>query len=313
MEAFGVIVICTKRDYLFAKGCCASIRYFMGDVPICLLVHGEFDYSQLQKRYNCSVINYDSIKDADLKKRSFGWGTSRFIAFWESPFETFLLIDSDTVIWGDMREYVKKFADYDLIIDKPTYSYNEADINQWFFDTEKVKKLFPDFNFLDNPYVCPGIIMSRRFIFTKEEYMKILDLQDNDPSLFFPGDMGFFNLMTQYAKQQGRLRLGNEDIQYLVCDFSPDEMKKAFPLNGKPAVTKAPTVLHFTGGIKPIRYKKLPHYTEPAMFFRRKYLEGMGIKGMLASAVLKFEDLQWTYRVQKPYYRKRIRKMFGMK
>jgi hypothetical protein len=313
MQEFGVIVICTKRDYLFAKGCCASIRYFMGDVPICLLVHGEFDYSQLQKAYNCSVINYDSIKDDDLKRRSFGWGTSRFIAFWESPFETYLLIDSDTVIWGDMGEYAKKFSEYDLIIDKPAYGYSEDDIKHWFFDIDKVRKLFPDFAFMGNQYVCPGIVMARKFIFTKEEYMKILDLQDNDPSLFFPGDMGFFNLMTYRSKQEGRLRVGNEAIQYLVCDFKPEEMKKAFPVNGKPVVTKEATVLHFTGGIKPIRYRKKPHYTEPAMYFRRKYLEDIGIKGFMASAVLKFEDMQWTYRTQKPYYQKRIRKMFGMK
>jgi hypothetical protein len=33
MKDFGIIVACYQKDYRFAKGCCASIRYFLGDVP----------------------------------------------------------------------------------------------------------------------------------------------------------------------------------------------------------------------------------------------------------------------------------------
>ena len=254
MKSFGVIVICTRRDYLFAKGCCASVRYFMGDTPICLLIDGEFDYSELVRTYNCSVITRDTIKNEELKRRSFGWGTTRFIAFWESPFDQFLLIDSDTVVWGDMRVYADKLNTYHIILDQPCYTYKEEDISHWFFKTDIIHKLYPDFNYLPHPYVCPGILMANKNLFTHEEYMEILDLVDRNPGLFFPGDMGFINFMIYHLKEQGKLKVANEDIQYLVCDFKPEDMKKTFPCeNGKPVLTKAPTVQHYTGGIKPDR------------------------------------------------------------
>jgi hypothetical protein len=311
MEGFGVIVVCTKKDYLFAKGCCASVRHFMGDVPLCLLVHGDFDYHKLASTYKASVINYNTIQSPLLKARSFGWGVTKMIAFWESPFEHFLLLDADTCLWGDMTKYAEELNTYDVIVDKPGYSYTEDEVSHWFIDVKRIKEIYPDFHPAEHPYVCTGIIFSKKNIFTIDEYMEMLDLAEKNPGLFFPGEMGFFNFMIYYAKEKGRLKVGNEDVQYLVCDFKPEEMKKTFPLNGKPVLTKEPTVLHFTGGIKPIKYKKLNHYTEPAMFFRRKYLEDIGIKGILATAILKFEDLQWTYRTQKPYYKKRIRKLFG--
>jgi len=230
MEGFGIIVVCTKKDYLFAKGCCASIRYFMGNVPICLLVDGDFDYSKLVKTYNTLVLNRSNIKSEELKKRSFGWGTTKMIAFFESPFENFLLLDADTCLWGDMTMYAEKLKSFDVILDSPCYTYSEKDISHWFFNVEKVRELFPDFNVLAHPYVCSGIIFSRKNVFTLKEYFEILDLTENVPGLFFPGEMGFINLMFYRAKDQGRLKVANEDIQYLVCDFKPSEMKKTFRL-----------------------------------------------------------------------------------
>ena len=38
MNHSGAIVTCTRHDYLYAKGTCANIRYFMKDILLCLLV-----------------------------------------------------------------------------------------------------------------------------------------------------------------------------------------------------------------------------------------------------------------------------------
>ena len=47
LNNFGIIVVTTKDDFIYAKGCCASVKYFMPDVPLCLLVDGEFDLNGL--------------------------------------------------------------------------------------------------------------------------------------------------------------------------------------------------------------------------------------------------------------------------
>src|SRR5687768_16946542 len=135
MKDFGVVVVCSKNDYLFTKGCCASIRYFMGDVPICLVVDGDFSVESVRKTYNTQVLYRKNVKNDFLRNKSYGWGITKMIAFWESPFEHFLLIDSDIVLWGDMRKYAN-FKDFDLIIDKPLSKYSQKDVCLYFFETE---------------------------------------------------------------------------------------------------------------------------------------------------------------------------------
>lgn len=62
MKDFGVIVTCHKADYLLTKGCCASIRYFMGDVPLCLIIDEEFPLDGLLETYNAVAITRDKVK-----------------------------------------------------------------------------------------------------------------------------------------------------------------------------------------------------------------------------------------------------------
>src|SRR5512136_1148544 len=124
MEDFGIIVACCASDYLFAKGCCASIRHFLGDVPICLLVDGTFSVADAEKAYGVRVINHNSVTHEVLRRRSFGWGKTKMIGFWESPWEHFLMLDADTIIWGNLLKYAN-FKDFDLIVDRPRYKYSD--------------------------------------------------------------------------------------------------------------------------------------------------------------------------------------------
>jgi hypothetical protein len=99
IEDFGIIIACCDQDYTFARGCCASIRYFLGDTPIALIIDGTFDTSPLEQTYGVKVINPSTVSSTFLKERSFGFGLTKMIAFWESPWKHFLYLDADTVVW----------------------------------------------------------------------------------------------------------------------------------------------------------------------------------------------------------------------
>jgi hypothetical protein len=105
------------QDYSFAKGCCASVRYFLGDVPIALIVDGTFSVSSLEEAYQVQVINHHTISNEILKKRSFGWGKTKMIAFWESPWQHFLYLDADTNVWGNVLKY-QNFDQFDVLLIK---------------------------------------------------------------------------------------------------------------------------------------------------------------------------------------------------
>jgi hypothetical protein len=70
MEDFGIIVATYQGDYSFAKGCCASVRYFLGDVPICLIVDGTFSTSSLEKAYAVRIINHNTVTNKFLREKA---------------------------------------------------------------------------------------------------------------------------------------------------------------------------------------------------------------------------------------------------
>lgn len=308
MQDFGIIVTCTKTDFLFAKGCCASIRYFMGNVPICLLVDGNFPVDSIARAYNTLVIHRKDVKNPLLATRSTGWGLTKMIAFWESPFQHFLLLDADTCVWGDVSMYAD-FKSYDAIVDIPCYAYSKETISEYFFDVKQIKMLFPEFNYQDHPYVCTGVIFGKKNMFSIDEYKHILDLKDKYPTLFKYGEMGFLNFMLFRAKQESRLKVGAVDTQYIVTDFDFEETKNRFTINEKPVLNNAPTVIHWAGGGKPV--KSNTHvYSEPMTYFRKRFIKGKRIPNILCDFMLRKEDYLRDFQLQSNYYKKRINQIF---
>src|SRR5687768_9957326 len=101
---FGVIVVSTARDYRYAKATCASVRHFCGpDVPICILADGNFRTAALQRTYGVKILRRRRVRDPRLRTRTRGM-LFKEVALFEGPFETFILVDADTVFWGDMRK-----------------------------------------------------------------------------------------------------------------------------------------------------------------------------------------------------------------
>lgn len=308
MKDFGIIVAYYRKDYNFAKGCCASIRYFLGNIPICLIVDGTFSVRELEKTYGVCALYRDNVTNHVLRERSFGLGLPKMVSFWESPWENFLYLDADTVVWGDFLNLQSaNFNDFDLILDKTDY-YSEENTCRWMFDTKRINKYFPEFRWQNRLYACTGVFFGKRGIFDLEEYVKLLDLQASEPTLFFRGEQGFFNFMIFRAADEGRIRLGQEHMQLVVSDFSQDELKKRLPMDetGPICGKDWATVVHYAGP-KPTVYNS-EIYAEPMQFFRRKFLrDARGSAGLTAKISLMIEDF--------PLYPKRklLRSIFTMK
>jgi hypothetical protein len=294
IEDFGIIIACCDQDYTFARGCCASIRYFLGDTPIALIIDGTFDTSPLEQTYGVKVINQSTVSSTFLKERSFGFGLTKMIAFWESPWKHFLYLDADTVVWFNILKFAN-FQDYDVIIDKPVYDRSNSDISAYFFDIEKIGKYFPDFPWQTyrNYYFCTGAFFATRDIFTLDEYAEILDLVAREPRLFFPGEQGFLNFMLCRAAAEGRIRLGQEPIQLLVPDFDQQHIEKRFSFQqAKPHYISDDIIIHWCGPQKPVS-RPTQTYSQPMTFFRRKFIDdALNHQNFQADIRLKIEDFQ---------------------
>lgn len=309
MEDFGIIVACCASDYLFAKGCCASIRHFLGDVPICLLVDGTFSVADAEKAYGVSVINHNSVTHEVLRRRSFGWGKTKMIGFWQSPWKHFLMLDADTIIWGDLLKYAN-FKEFDLIVDRPRYKYSDDSVSKFFFEIREIEKHFPHFPWQKyrDDYYCTGMFFGTRDIFPLSEYIEILDFTEKYPGVFKYGEMGFLNFMIFRAAEQGRIRVGKEYMQLLVPDFDQEELRKRFPVGetGPVVLDDDATVIHWCGPKPTLSTSRV--YSEPMNFCRRKFMrEVEGVTGLAAEVSLQVQDAQRFVSV----YNRKVRKKLG--
>lgn len=308
MEDFGIIVACCYQDYLFAKGCCASIRNFLGDVPICLIVDGTFSVSSLEKAYGVRVINHHNVTNEILKKRSFGWGKTKMIAFWESPWKHFLVLDADTNVWGNVLKYAD-FENFDVTIDRPCYSYTDDFVCEYFFETTQIEKHFPNFNWRahQHDYFCTGTFFATRGIFSIDEYVDILNFTEKNPGIFKYGEMGFLNFMLFRAADEGRIRLGQASMQLIASDFDREEMRKRLPMKeiGPVLQDDDATVIHWCGP-KP-RLSTTQTYAEPMNFHRRQFLYAeRGYTGKTADFLLQLEDSYSLLNVYKNKVKRRL-------
>ncbi|XWK88413.1 MAG: hypothetical protein U7127_30240 [Phormidium sp.] len=308
MEDFGIIIACCDQDYHYAKGCCGSIRHFLGDVPICLIIDGEFSAKELEKAYGVKVINHLNVKNKVLRERSFGWGLTKMVAFWESPWSNFLFLDADTIVWGDMLKYAN-FKDFDVIVDRPLYKDSFAEFSKFFFNPQQVEKYFPEFQWQKHfgEYFCTGTFFAKRDIINLDEYINMLDLVQENPNIFWPGEQGFLNLMIFRDSDAGKLKLGQSSYQVIVPKFKSDELRNRFPIDKTGPVVQGDDacVIHWAGP-KPTLYNSQV-YSEAMNFCRRKCMqETQGLTGLPAEALLKLEDLERDINI---YQKKLVRKV----
>lgn len=317
MATFGTIIVAAPGDWLFAKGAIASSKYFMPNVPVALIVDGEIDTQLAEETYDITVIRKDDIDHPYLRENSFGWGLTKMLSFWYSPFDTYLYLDSDVVAWGSLENYFD-FDSFDYIASIPNPKNEPHDvesIRQWFFEPEHVEKNYPDFPWREYTakFVCPGVFAARKDVFPIEEYVDILEQSIKDPTVFKYGDMGFHNLMVFRDHHLKKLRLGFSDYQVIFPEYREAELKQRFHFkNGQPVVDENDKQLLHMPDNKPLMDNPRC-YSEPMTFFRLKYLKDTErITGDKAMSRLKEEDAEY-HRLRTEYLKREKRnKVIGL-
>ncbi len=69
---------------------------------VTLIIDGEVDTRAAEATYGVRSITFERYSRARLRRLGFGWGTTKMLAFWYSPSEQFLYLDSDAVLWGNV-------------------------------------------------------------------------------------------------------------------------------------------------------------------------------------------------------------------
>lgn len=292
---FGIVTACHRGDYPLAKAACASIRYFMPDVPVCVIVDGDLSIRELEDLYGVIPLRVSRFADPRLQRLCAGSTRSKLAAIWEAPFERFVCFDSDVVVWGDIREKIDlQKNDFVKLTDLLAQERDRENITHFMYHPERIREVRPDFNWIGKWFFCAGAFAARKGCLVLEEYLALEEFSSRSPGVFRFYEQGILNFMVQTYKMDNRMRVGVADLQFIVVDHPRAEVEGRFGRSWAmpPREIREPTLIHFCGEKPWIQNHRAYHALFTAFRFRHyENVFGGGLAGkMLAwNEILKEE------------------------
>ena len=183
-----IYIAASARDARYTRICVASVRYFYPEILIRLLASGR-----LQRGLEDELRQYWDVATADLPRGDYGWGFVKLEPLFGPSGERFLVLDSDTVLTGQVLDIWNEFPAPFLVDDE---EQSEADTKRLYYDWEKVRKIDPSaqppqFVFNSGQWFGTAGVLTRDDFAIWVEWTMPRKLRY--PEHFMPGDQGVLN------------------------------------------------------------------------------------------------------------------------
>ena len=253
---FGFITGCHAEAKYMVKATLASMRHYCPEVPICLIADGDYDASDLEEDYGVIIMRVSDLPSKEMREFVSGSYHVQQAAMWEGPFEFYVWIDCDAVVWGDFISQVRTDLDFQIFWSEISIPADAKEVPSWlphyFFDPEKLSKFDPDFEWRGLPYFCTGVYACRRNLISFERWLEVESWKEEDPDLFGWGNMGTAVYHIHSLAQQGKIKTDMVDLQHIWAHHGKKELIEDCAGAGWnfPEKIARPRVAHFCG-IKP--------------------------------------------------------------
>lgn len=290
-QDFGIILTCYPGDIWFTRACLNSINTFAADIPIALIVDKNPCIKDLIDLYNVKyTIRREDVQNSYFRNECFGSRFTTAVALFESPFEKFLYVDSDTIFWGNICPGVVKMLEkYDFVHNEPHEPYTEYILKTQYFDYDRIFKYAPIFPWEGLHFFNGGVMAGRRGKLDPDLFIFLHKIWKKDRTLIPCDIQGVTNFTVFYSYTQGKLSVGEMHLQTIVPVYDPDDLRKGFRFSESGPVVHKNTVLHYAG-LKPMN-KSYKGFIEPVNYFRKKHLrESRNVKRFFGIAALVAEE-----------------------
>ncbi len=269
--SFGIIIATYSGDFYLTKALLASIKKFMPFTSICIIQDGNFSLEEVKRIYNIThVIKKESVKNEFLRNNCFGSRCTTMVSFWESPFDKFLYLDSDLVLWGNILNNIN-LREADFFHNEPHEPYTEKVYKAQYFDYDRLFEWVDAFNWKKCHFFNGGVFIGKKNAFDLEQFKQLFWLWKKDKSLMPAEPQGMINYLAFSLQQKSVLTLKEVHLQTIVPVLSSEELKSKFAFaNGEPVV-KQNTVIHWAG-LKPLMTNQGKVLTAPEIYFRKLHL-----------------------------------------
>jgi hypothetical protein len=251
---FGFATGCHAGDKFFVQATLASMRHYCPKVPICLVVDGEFDVSDLQKGYDLIVLRVSELPSPQMRNLIGGNGRAKLAAMWEGPFEFYVWVDSDAIAWGDFTPQVRTDVDFQVFWSEISVAPDAQEIPTWmphfYFDPQKLTHFDAEFDWRGNAYFSSGAFACRRQVIPFEKWLEVESWGKEAPGLF--GDFSeqpLLNYFVHSMMQRGEIKSVMSNLQQIWRHHGKEELMN--DCNGAgwhfPKEIRRPRVAHFCG------------------------------------------------------------------
>src|SRR6266481_9720538 len=229
----------------------ASMRHYCPNMPICLTVDGDFDVSDLEREYDLIVLRVSELSSETMRNLVSGSGRAKLAAMWEGPFEFYVWVDSDAIVWGDFTPQVRSDVDFQIFWSEISIPVAAAEIPPWlphfYFDPEKLRHFDAEFDWRGHAYFSSGAFACRRNAIPFELWDRTESWARQSPGLFAWGEMGMLNYVVYAMAQRNQLKIAVSDLQHISGHHGVDELKQDCADNNWhfPKTIRRPRVAHF--------------------------------------------------------------------
>jgi hypothetical protein len=258
---FGFVTGCHAADKFMVQATLASMRHYCPDVPICLTVDGNFDVSDLEREYDLIVLRVPELPSEEMRKLICGNYRAKLAALWEGPFDFYVWLDSDAIVWGDFTPQIRTDVDFQIFWSEISIPADATEIPAWlphfYFDSVKLHRFDPDFDWRGKAYFSSGAFACRRNGIPFDIWDKAESWERQSPGLFAWGEMGMLNYLVYAMAQRNELNIVVSDLQHIGGHHGVDELKQDCADSDWhfPNRIGRPRVAHFCGR-KPVLFDR---------------------------------------------------------
>lgn len=225
---FGFVTGCHVGDKFLVQATLASMRHYCPDMPICLIVDGDLDVSDLERKYDLILLRVSELPSEQMRKVICGNYRAKLAAMWEGPFEHYIWLDSDAIVWGDFTDQIRKDVDFQIFWSEISITSDATEIPSWlphfYFDPLKLHRFDPDFEWRGHAYFSSGAFASRRNAIPFDVWDKAESWERQSPGLFAWGEMGMLNYLVHAMAQRSELKIAVSNLQHVWEHHGKEEL-----------------------------------------------------------------------------------------
>jgi len=224
----GFVTGCHFGDKFLVQATLASMRHYCPDMPICLIVDGDLAVSDLEKEYDLILLRVSELPSEQMRRVICGNYRAKLAAMWEGPFEHYIWLDSDAIVWGDFTDQIRTDVDFQIFWSEISITADATEIPPWlphfYFDPLKLHRFDPDFEWRGHAYFSSGAFASRRNAIPFDLWDKTESWERQSPGLFAWGEMGILNYLVHAMARRSELKIAMSNLQHIWAHHGKEEL-----------------------------------------------------------------------------------------